>query len=160
MTAFIWLLIHMAPSLEAMGIRMMFNECEPIVRQGQRIFLAGVDDPHFYRADDIEKAAAQIPSDAFQFYWRTRQKFTNARRAPDSILCFVGTLTGASFACPAGCDQAGGGSTTINGRRRMAPRRSDRIHVGQRWYELTAGTLELSARNHLAHPATCKVDQS
>jgi len=34
--------IHMAPSLEAMGIRMMLNECEPIVRQGQRIFLAGV----------------------------------------------------------------------------------------------------------------------
>ena len=57
--------IHMAPPLEAMGIRMMFNECEPIVRQGQRIFLAGVDDPHFYRADDIEKAASQIPSDAF-----------------------------------------------------------------------------------------------
>jgi predicted MPP superfamily phosphohydrolase len=57
--------IHMAPSLEAIGIRMMFNECESIVRQGQRIFLAGVDDPHFYRADDIAKAASQIPSDAF-----------------------------------------------------------------------------------------------
>jgi predicted MPP superfamily phosphohydrolase len=57
--------IHMVPSLEAIGIRMMFNECEPIVRQGQRIFISGVDDPHFYRADDIEKASSQIPSDAF-----------------------------------------------------------------------------------------------
>jgi predicted MPP superfamily phosphohydrolase len=57
--------IYMAPSMEAMGIRIMFNECEPIVRHGQRIFLCGVDDPHFYRADDIEKAASQIPSDAF-----------------------------------------------------------------------------------------------
>ena len=54
--------IRMAPSMEAMGICMLFNECEPIVRDGQRIFLAGVDDPHFYRADDIEKAASQIPS--------------------------------------------------------------------------------------------------
>jgi hypothetical protein len=51
--------------MEAMGICMLFNEYEPIVRDGQRIFLAGVDDPHFYRADDIEKAASQIPSDAF-----------------------------------------------------------------------------------------------
>jgi uncharacterized protein len=57
--------IRMAPPMEAIGIRMLFNECEPIVRDGQRIFLAGVDDPHFYRADDIEKAAAQIPSDSF-----------------------------------------------------------------------------------------------
>ena len=57
--------IHMAPPLEAMGIRMMFNECSPLVRQRDRIFLAGVDDPHFYRADDIEKAASQIPCGAF-----------------------------------------------------------------------------------------------
>jgi uncharacterized protein len=56
--------IRMAPSLEAMGIRMLFNECEPIVRDGARIYLAGVDDPHFYRADDIEKATSRIPKDA------------------------------------------------------------------------------------------------
>jgi hypothetical protein len=57
--------IRMAPSMEAIGICMLFNECEQIVRDGQCIFLAGVDDPHFYRADVIEKASAQIPSDAF-----------------------------------------------------------------------------------------------
>jgi hypothetical protein len=57
--------------MEAMGICMLFNECEPIVRDGQRIFLAGVDDPHFYRADDIERAASQIPSDAFSILLRT-----------------------------------------------------------------------------------------
>src|SRR5438093_4999340 len=57
--------IYMAPSLEAMGIRMLFNECETIVRGDQQIFLAGVDDPHFYRAEDIEKAAFRIPQDAF-----------------------------------------------------------------------------------------------
>jgi predicted MPP superfamily phosphohydrolase len=57
--------IHMAPSLEAMGIRMLFNECEIIVRGDDKIYLAGVDDPHFYRADDIEKATSRIPQDAF-----------------------------------------------------------------------------------------------
>jgi uncharacterized protein len=57
--------IRMAPSLEAMGIRMLFNECETIVRGDDRIYLAGVDDPHFYRADDLEKATSRIPQNAF-----------------------------------------------------------------------------------------------
>ena len=65
--------IRMAPSMEAMGICMLFNECEPIVRDGQRIFLAGVDDPHFYRADDIEQAArnsGQAAGSSTQIHWR------------------------------------------------------------------------------------------
>jgi uncharacterized protein len=57
--------IRMAPSLEAMGIRMLFNECEAIVRGIDRIYLAGVDDAHFYRADDLEKATSRIPQDVF-----------------------------------------------------------------------------------------------
>jgi predicted MPP superfamily phosphohydrolase len=57
--------IRMAPAMEAMGIRLLFNECEPIVRGADRIYLSGVDDPHFYRTDDIEKASSQIPREAF-----------------------------------------------------------------------------------------------
>ncbi len=57
--------IRMVPALEAMGIRMLLNECELIARDGQRIFLAGVDDAHFYRMDNIEKASVRIPADAF-----------------------------------------------------------------------------------------------
>ncbi len=55
----------MTPGLEATGIRMMFNECETIRRNGAAIYLAGIDDAHFYRADDIARAAAAIPRDAF-----------------------------------------------------------------------------------------------
>ncbi|MGF6310528.1 putative MPP superfamily phosphohydrolase [Bradyrhizobium sp. i1.8.4] len=57
--------IRMTPALEAMGIRMLFNEQEPITRDGATIHLAGIDDAHFYRTDDIAKAAAAIPRDAF-----------------------------------------------------------------------------------------------
>ena len=53
--------IQMVPAMEAMGIRMLLNECEVIARGDQRIFLAGIDDAHFYRMDNIEKAALQIP---------------------------------------------------------------------------------------------------
>jgi predicted MPP superfamily phosphohydrolase len=57
--------IQMVPAMEAMGIRMLLNECEVIVRGDQRIFLAGIDDAHFFRVDNIEKAALPIPEGAF-----------------------------------------------------------------------------------------------
>jgi predicted MPP superfamily phosphohydrolase len=55
--------IQMVPGLEAMGIRMLLNECETIARGDQRIHLAGIDDAHYFRVDNIEKAASQIPED-------------------------------------------------------------------------------------------------
>ena len=57
--------IQMVPGLEAMGIRVLLNECEPIVRKDQRIYLAGIDDAHFFRVDNIEKAALAIPRGEF-----------------------------------------------------------------------------------------------
>jgi len=51
----------MVPAMEAMDIRMLLNEQVCIERQGEVLHLAGVDDPHFYRADNLEKAADPIP---------------------------------------------------------------------------------------------------
>jgi len=53
--------IRMVPGLEAMGIRMLLNEAEAISRDGEQIHLAGIDDAHFYRVDNIEKATERIP---------------------------------------------------------------------------------------------------
>ena len=52
--------IQMVPGLEAMGIRMLLNESEVIVRGDQQIYLAGIDEAHCFKVDDIEKAALQI----------------------------------------------------------------------------------------------------
>ena len=57
--------IQMVPGLEAMGIRMLLNECEVIVRGDRQIYLAGIDDAHYLRVDNIEKAASQIPYGEF-----------------------------------------------------------------------------------------------
>jgi predicted MPP superfamily phosphohydrolase len=57
--------IRMVPALEGMGIRMLLNESETIVHGDQRIHLVGIDDAHYYRADNIEKAASGIPYDEF-----------------------------------------------------------------------------------------------
>jgi uncharacterized protein len=57
--------IRMVPGLEALGIRVLLNECDTLSRGASRIHLAGVDDAHFFQADNIEKAAAAIPEDEF-----------------------------------------------------------------------------------------------
>jgi uncharacterized protein len=56
---------RMLSRLEAMDIRMLMNETEVITRQEQRIHIAGIDDAHFYRTEDIGKAAASIPREEF-----------------------------------------------------------------------------------------------
>ena len=57
--------ICLVPGLEEMGIKILLNESETVERAGERIHLAGIDDAHFYQMDNIEKAAAAIPHDAF-----------------------------------------------------------------------------------------------
>jgi predicted MPP superfamily phosphohydrolase len=57
--------IRMVPGMEDMGIRMLLNESDAIVRGNQRIHLAGIDDAHYYRADNLEKAACDIPHNEF-----------------------------------------------------------------------------------------------
>ncbi len=53
--------IRMVPELEDMGIGMLLNEKVTLIRGQARIHLSGVDDAHFFRVDNIEKAAADIP---------------------------------------------------------------------------------------------------
>ena len=55
--------IEMVPALEGMGIRMLMNESVALERDGQRIHIAGIDDPHYYKADNIHQAAGDIPTD-------------------------------------------------------------------------------------------------
>jgi predicted MPP superfamily phosphohydrolase len=57
--------ICMVPGLETMEIRMLLNENEPIARRGDSIYLSGIDDAHYYRVDNIEKAASDIPEGFF-----------------------------------------------------------------------------------------------
>jgi uncharacterized protein len=57
--------IRMVPGLERMGIRVLINESEAVLRGHESIHLVGIDDAHFYRVDNIEKAVAGVPAGAF-----------------------------------------------------------------------------------------------
>ncbi len=56
--------VTMLPALEAMGIRMLLNVHQFIERGEARIYLVGIDDAHYFRVDNIEKAAHAIPLEA------------------------------------------------------------------------------------------------
>ena len=55
--------IAMVPDLEALGVNFLLNESIAIRRGEDSVYLAGVDDAHFYRADNIEKAVKGIPEE-------------------------------------------------------------------------------------------------
>ncbi len=56
--------IRMVPELEDMGIHMLLNESAMIERQEAKLYLAGIDDAHYFRVHNLEKAAHGIPADA------------------------------------------------------------------------------------------------
>ncbi len=94
--------ICMLPGLEAMGIKMLVNESLTIERGGARIHLAGIDDAHFYRMDNIEKAVAEIPRDAFSILiTHTPEIYRQAAHA-DFNLLLGGHTHGGQICLPGG----------------------------------------------------------
>ena len=70
-----------------MGIQMLLNENHAIERGNQRIYLAGIDDAHFYRVDNIEKAATGIPLGNFSILLsHTPEVYQQASYADFSLL--------------------------------------------------------------------------
>ena len=53
--------IQMVPGLEDMGIRMLLNESVIIEYGDEHFHLVGIDDAHYFRVDNIEKATAEVP---------------------------------------------------------------------------------------------------
>ncbi|WP_297526518.1 metallophosphoesterase [Thiohalobacter sp.] len=56
--------IRMVPDIEALDIRVLLNESTVVTRREAALHVAGIDDPHFHRADNLERAAEAIPGDA------------------------------------------------------------------------------------------------
>ena len=116
--------IRMVPGLEEMGIRMLLNEAEALVRSGQHIHLVGIDDAHYYRVDNIEKAASRLSGDEFSILLsHTPEIYRQAAYADFDLLlsghthggqiCLPGAIPITSMrSCRAGWDP-GSGSIAI-----------------------------------------------
>lgn len=53
--------LEMVPRLEAMGLPCLLNEAASIEREGARLWIGGIDDPHFYHTDDLARVRDLIP---------------------------------------------------------------------------------------------------
>jgi predicted MPP superfamily phosphohydrolase len=92
--------IRMVPGLERLGIRMLLNECDVLSRGEQQIYLAGIDDAHYFRAENIEKASAKIPSDAFSVLLSHTPEIYRQAVAADFDLLLAGHTHGGQICLP------------------------------------------------------------
>jgi len=56
--------IEFVPPLEKAGIRFLLNESIPIARGDSKLWIVGVDDPHFYGTHDLRRAYHSVPATA------------------------------------------------------------------------------------------------
>jgi uncharacterized protein len=57
---------EMIKPLERLGIAMLINESAQITVGTDRIWILGLDDPHYYECDDYPKANQGVPEDGFR----------------------------------------------------------------------------------------------
>ena len=94
--------ICMVPGLEEMGIRMLLNEAEALVRGGQRIHLVGIDDAHYYRLDNIEKAVSRLSGDEFSILLSHTPEIYRQAACADFDLLLSGHTHGGQICLPGG----------------------------------------------------------
>jgi predicted MPP superfamily phosphohydrolase len=94
--------IRMVPGMEDLGIRVLLNESVPLERDGAAIHLAGIDDAHYYRVDNLHKAAHDIPHDGVSILLsHTPEPYRNAAHA-DFKLMLSGHTHGGQICLPGG----------------------------------------------------------
>lgn len=104
--------------LEALDIRVLVNESLPLERGGDRIYLLGVDDPRWYRTDDLEAALDRVPDDACRILLAHSPEIYEEAEARGIQLLLCGHTHGGQVALP------GGTPLIVNARcpRRLAVR--------------------------------------
>jgi len=58
--------IEIATLLEMRGVKVLLNEATSVERNGDTIWIAGVDDYHFFESYNIKRASQQIPEGSFK----------------------------------------------------------------------------------------------
>jgi hypothetical protein len=94
--------ILMVPGLEDMGIKVLLNEAVTIERGDERIHVAGIDDAHFYRVDNIEKAASGMPHDEFSILVSHTPEIYRQAAHADFDLLLSGHTHGGQICLPGG----------------------------------------------------------
>ncbi|MCX7869416.1 MAG: metallophosphoesterase, partial [Terrimicrobiaceae bacterium] len=88
--------------LEEAGLRVLLNESACIERGKDRLWFCGIDDPHFFRADDLVRALADIPPEACKILLsHSPEPYLEAERLGFSLM-LCGHTHGGQFCLPGG----------------------------------------------------------
>ena len=94
--------ICMVPGMEDLGIQVLLNESVRLRRRRAAIYLAGIDDPHFFRVDNMHDAAHAIPPHATSILLsHTPETYRNAAHAGFSLM-LSGHTHGGQICLPGG----------------------------------------------------------
>jgi uncharacterized protein len=94
--------VRMVPRMEALGIRVLMNESVRIERGADAVFLAGIDDAHYYRTHNLHRAAHDIPHDACAILLsHTPEPYRHAAYAGFSLM-LCGHTHGGQICLPGG----------------------------------------------------------
>jgi predicted MPP superfamily phosphohydrolase len=108
--------IRLAPGMEAMGYRLLLNESTQLSQGGEGIYLAGIDDAHYYRTEDFQRAGQDIPRGALSILLsHTPGVYRRAAHA-DYQLMLCGHTHGGQICLPGGVPVL----TDTNTRRSLA----------------------------------------
>jgi predicted MPP superfamily phosphohydrolase len=94
--------IEMVPGLEKLGIRMLLNEATVIEHNHEKLFIAGVDDPHYYQVDNLEKAASTISPEAISILLSHSPEIYRQAAHADFNLMLSGHTHGGQICLPGG----------------------------------------------------------
>jgi predicted MPP superfamily phosphohydrolase len=94
--------IRMVPPMEALDMRVLVNESVRIERENEALYLAGIDDAHYFRTHNFHKAAQDIPQDACSVLLsHTPEPYRHAAHAGFSLM-LSGHTHGGQICLPGG----------------------------------------------------------
>jgi predicted MPP superfamily phosphohydrolase len=94
--------IRMVPAMEAMGYSVLLNECVKVQRNGETLYLSGIDDAHFYHLENYHRAASDIPAGAVSILLsHTPEAYRHAANAGFNLM-LCGHTHGGQICLPGG----------------------------------------------------------
>jgi predicted MPP superfamily phosphohydrolase len=86
--------------LQSIGVRVLMNQAHCVTRQDSAIWIAGVDDPHTYFADNLEEALSEVPPESFKMLLAHSPELIEEAAMDDVALYLCGHTHGGQFCLP------------------------------------------------------------
>ena len=94
--------LEMAVGLEHAGMTVLINEGIPLTRRGETLFIAGVDDPHYFETDNLAGAIAHAPAGTPIVLLAHSPELIEEAAGADTALYLCGHSHGGQICMPGG----------------------------------------------------------